>query len=123
MPDGPGSGACHGYKSFTTNVGMVFHASHGDHPSLDLHQTWRAWLGVYCDRESDSSGVALIRHKRLRRVTGTGLVIAGAIFIWLAPDVPAGAILIAVGIALEIAGITLERRNDKPRDDRHAMEQ
>ena len=67
--------------------------------------------------------MALIRHKRLRRVTGTGLVIAGAIFIWLAPDVPAGAILIAVGIALEIAGITLERRNDKRRDDRHAVEQ
>lgn len=67
--------------------------------------------------------MALIRHKRLRRTTGTVLVIMGTIFIWLAPEVLAGAILIAVGIALEIAGITLERRNDKPRDDRHAMEQ
>jgi len=73
---------------------MVFHASHGAHPSLDLHQTCRAWLGVYCDRESDSSGVALIRHKRLRRTTGTVLVIMGTIFIWLAPEVLAGAILL-----------------------------
>ena len=47
----------------------------------------------------------------------------GAIFIWLAPEVLAGVILIAIGIGLEIAGITLERRNDKPRDDRHAVEQ
>ena len=65
----------------------------------------------------------MIRHKRLRRATGTALVIMGAIFIWLAPEVLAGVILIAIGIGLEIAGITLERRNDKPRDDRHAVEQ
>ena len=78
---------------------------------------------MYCDRISNFSGVALIRHRRLRRATGIALVIMGTIFIWLAPEVLAGAILIAVGIALEIAGITLERRNDKTRDDRHAVEQ
>lgn len=59
---------------------------------------------------STNPGAALIKHKRLRRVTGAVLVVLGAVLIWLAPDVLAGAILVAAGVALEIVGITLEHR-------------
>lgn len=54
----------------------------------------------------------MIRNKRLRRAAGAVLVVAGGVLIWLAPEVMAGVILLAAGIALEIAGITLERRDD-----------
>jgi hypothetical protein len=41
---------------------------------------------------------------------------------WLAPEVWSGAVLLAAGIALEIAGIALEHRNGRSRDDSHAVE-
>jgi hypothetical protein len=55
----------------------------------------------------------LIKRKRERRVVGAALVVSGGVLMWLAPEVLAGAILLAVGIALEIIGITLEHRNGK----------
>lgn len=53
----------------------------------------------------------LVRNKRLRRILGLTLVIAGGLLMWLAPEVMAGIVLLVAGVALEIAGITLERRN------------
>jgi hypothetical protein len=55
----------------------------------------------------------LIRNKRLRRIAGITLVIAGGLLMWLAPEVMVGVVLLAAGVALEIAGITFDRRNGK----------
>ena len=55
----------------------------------------------------------LIKRKRERRVVGAALVVSGGVLMWLAPEVLAGAVLLAAGIALEIIGITLEHRNGK----------
>ena len=64
----------------------------------------------------------LIRHKSLRRALGAVLVGAGAVLMWLAPEVWSGVLLLATGIALEIAGIALEHRNSQSQDDSHAVE-
>jgi hypothetical protein len=64
----------------------------------------------------------LIKHKRLRRALGAVLVFVGGVLMWLAPEVWSGAVLLAAGIALEIAGIALEHRNGRSRDDSHAVE-
>jgi len=64
----------------------------------------------------------LIKHKRLRRALGVVLVAAGAVLMWLAPEVWSGVVLLTAGIALEIAGIALEHRNGRSRDDPHAVE-
>ena len=51
-----------------------------------------------------------IKHKRTRRMVGGVLVVCGALLMWLAPDyTAAGAVLLGAGIALELAGIALER--------------
>lgn len=64
----------------------------------------------------------LIKHKGLRRALGAVLVALGAVLMWFAPEVWSGAVLLAVGIALEIAGIALEHQNGRSRDDSHAVE-
>jgi hypothetical protein len=64
----------------------------------------------------------LIKHKRLRRALGAVLVVVGGVLMWLASEVWSGAVLLAAGIALEIAGIALEHRNGRSRDDSHAVE-
>lgn len=53
----------------------------------------------------------LITDKSLRRTVGGLCVAAGALLMWLAPNVLAGAMLFAAGVVLEIVGITLERRD------------
>ena len=45
----------------------------------------------------------------LRRIAGAAALIAGALLMWLSPDVLAGALIMAAGIALETVGIALER--------------
>jgi hypothetical protein len=64
----------------------------------------------------------LIRHRRLRRAAGAALVILGGVLMWLAAEALTGAILMAAGIGLEIAGIALEHRAGAPKEDRDAME-
>lgn len=54
----------------------------------------------------------MIRNKRLRRATGAVLVVAGAVLIWLVADLRLGGVLMVAGVVLEIAGITLEHRDD-----------
>lgn len=52
----------------------------------------------------------LVRHRRLRRATGIALIGLGALLMWLAPEeVVIGLVLLFLGLALEVAGITLER--------------
>ena len=64
----------------------------------------------------------LIKHKRLRRALGAVLVGVGAMLMWLASEVWSGVVLLTAGMALEIAGIALEHRNGRSRDDSHAVE-
>jgi uncharacterized membrane protein YccC len=64
----------------------------------------------------------LIKHKGLRRALGAVLVVVGGVLMWLAPEVWPGVVLLGAGIALEIAGIALEHRNGRSRDDSHAVE-
>ena len=64
----------------------------------------------------------LIRHKGLRRALGALLVGVGAVLMWLAPEVWSGVMLLAAGIALEIAGIALEHRAGRSQDDSHAVD-
>ncbi|MCC7487381.1 MAG: hypothetical protein IT529_20605 [Burkholderiales bacterium] len=59
----------------------------------------------------------LVRHRRARRVIGVVLVVLGGGFMWLAPETPVGAALLATGILLEIAGITLEHRQGRAGKD------
>jgi hypothetical protein len=54
---------------------------------------------------------AMIKNPRTRRILSLGLLILGGVMLFLAPaDVWAGAILVALAIALEIAGAVLGHR-------------
>ena len=63
----------------------------------------------------------MLRRTRLRRTVGLVLVIAGALLMLLAPETVfgpragAGLLLLVAGIVLELVGITLERRDGRPR--------
>ena len=74
---------------------------------------------MYWSREFSYAGAGLIGHRRLRRAAGAALVILGGALMWLAPEALTGAILMAAGIALEIAGIALEHRAGAPGKDRN----
>jgi hypothetical protein len=61
----------------------------------------------------------MFRQRRLRRSVGIVFVVAGALLMWLAPASTfgvrsvAGAVLLTIGIVLELIGIALERRDDR----------
>jgi drug/metabolite transporter (DMT)-like permease len=55
----------------------------------------------------------MIRNKPLRRSLGALLVLLGAFFIWLPYDLASGIVLVLAGGALELAGITLEKRDKR----------
>ena len=57
----------------------------------------------------------LIKRKGLRRTLGAALVVAGAVFMWFAPEAWPGLVLLVAGVALEVAGIALEHRNASQR--------
>ena len=52
----------------------------------------------------------MIRNPRIRRTGAVILVVLGAVLMFLAPEVWQGAVLLALGIVLELVGIALERR-------------
>lgn len=54
----------------------------------------------------------MIKNTRIRRTGALVMVVLGAILMLLAPEVWPGALLLALGIILELVGITLERRAD-----------
>ena len=64
----------------------------------------------------------LIKYRGLRRTLGALLVVAGALLMWLAPEVWSGVVLLGAGIGIEAAGIALEHRAGRSRDDPHAAE-
>jgi CHASE2 domain-containing sensor protein len=55
----------------------------------------------------------MIKNKLARRVVALGLIVIGAVLILLAPPVWVGAIPLALGLLLEVIGITLERNDEK----------
>lgn len=60
----------------------------------------------------------MIRKRKTRRTLGFALIVFGAFLMWAAASPIAGSVMFALAIALEVAGITLERRNDdeKPQE-------
>ena len=52
----------------------------------------------------------MLRKPHLRRPLAALLVIAGALMMYLAPETWAGALLLALGIAIEVVGIALKHR-------------
>jgi hypothetical protein len=55
----------------------------------------------------------MIRNTLARRVVALGLMGVGGVLILLAPAVWVGAIPLALGMLLEVAGITLEHKQGK----------
>ena len=53
------------------------------------------------------------KHRRWRRPLAVALMVAGGLFIWLAPDERTGIGLLVAGVILEIAGVMLEQRTDR----------
>jgi hypothetical protein len=51
-----------------------------------------------------------MRRKLVRRTLAACAIIAGALLMWLSPEVLEGAILLSAGVALELLGIWLEHR-------------
>ena len=47
-----------------------------------------------------------------RRLIAGALVILGGVLMFAAPQTPSGAVVMALGVLIEIAGIALERRGD-----------
>ena len=54
----------------------------------------------------------MIKNTRIRRTGALILVVLGAILMFLAPEVWQGALLLALGVIIELIGITLERSVD-----------
>ena len=52
----------------------------------------------------------MLRNKGARRLLAAILIVLGGVLIFLAPEMWAGLLLMAVGIAVEAAGIALERQ-------------
>lgn len=51
----------------------------------------------------------MIKNTRIRR-TGAGImVVLGAVLMFLAPEIWQGALLLALGVVVELVGIALER--------------
>lgn len=48
--------------------------------------------------------------KTLRRAAGVFLVLLGGLMMWLSPEALGGALVMGAGIALELVGLSLERR-------------
>jgi hypothetical protein len=52
----------------------------------------------------------MLRKRRSRRVLATILVVLGGVLMFLAPEIWAGLIVLALGVVIELAGIALERK-------------
>lgn len=52
----------------------------------------------------------MIRNPRMRRASAVVMVVLGAILMLLAPEVWPGALLLALGVVLELVGIALEHK-------------
>ena len=52
----------------------------------------------------------MLRKRRSRRVLATILIVLGSVLMFLAPEIWAGLIVLALGVVIELAGIALERK-------------
>ena len=52
----------------------------------------------------------MIRNPRMRRASAVVMVVLGAILMLLAPGVWPGALLLVLGVVLELVGIALEHK-------------
>ena len=52
----------------------------------------------------------MIRNRRTRRLAAAALIGAGAVLLLLAPSVHYGLVAFGLGVAIELAGIVIERR-------------
>ncbi len=55
----------------------------------------------------------MLRNPRTRRRTAIILVVLGGILMFVAPEIWEGLLVLALGVALELAGIALGHRVDK----------
>lgn len=53
----------------------------------------------------------MLKKRRARRIVATFLVVLGGVLMYLAPEVWAGLVVLVLGGAIELAGITFEHRN------------
>ena len=53
----------------------------------------------------------MLRNRTSRRLTAGALIALGAVLMFLATEVWMGVLLLLLGLALEVAGIALERRD------------
>lgn len=51
----------------------------------------------------------MIKNTRIRRTSALIMVVLGAILMFLAPEVWQGALLLGLGVLIELVGIALER--------------
>ncbi|MCR4305046.1 MAG: hypothetical protein NUV63_12635 [Gallionella sp.] len=52
----------------------------------------------------------MLRNSRTRRASAIIMVVLGAILMFLAPEAWPGALVLILGVALELAGIALEHK-------------
>jgi len=55
----------------------------------------------------------MMKYPRTRRASSVFLVALGAILMFLAPEAWPGALVLILGVALELVGIALEHKNNK----------
>jgi hypothetical protein len=55
----------------------------------------------------------MIRNRRVRRIVALALIALGIVLLLLAPSVHYGLIAFALGVVLELAGITIERQGPR----------
>jgi len=55
----------------------------------------------------------MIKNPRTRRASAIILIVLGAMLMFLAPEVWQGALLLGLGVVLELAGIALEHKAKK----------
>ncbi len=53
----------------------------------------------------------MIKNPRIRRISATIMVVVGAALMTLTPETWPGAILLIIGIAVELLGIALEHKS------------
>jgi uncharacterized membrane protein HdeD (DUF308 family) len=54
-------------------------------------------------------GVTMLRNRRSRRLVAALLLVLGALLMLFSPSVEAGLVAFALGVALELAGLAIER--------------
>ncbi len=52
----------------------------------------------------------MLKKRRSRRVVAALLIVLGGVLMYLAPEIWAGLAVLALGVVVELAGISLERR-------------